>query len=168
MRIVPHRLWSWAMIVGLAAGSLFALDKARVETRVDQAIAKYGVSGKGVIFALIARGIDWQSNDFRNADGTTRIAYIFDLTDNAGANSSGNTYGKGTIYTRDQINRALQGGAPLATRDAVGHGTVNTAIAAGNGRNSNGKYRGIAPQATIIAVKLVSDGAPAHRQRSSR
>lgn len=142
--------------------SLSALDKVRVETRVDDAVAMFGVSGRGVIFAMLDRGIDWQTNDFRNADGTTRIAYIFDLTDDTGAHASNNPYGMGTVYTQSQINQALRGGPPLATRDAIGHGTANTAIAAGNGRNSNGKYRGIAPFATIIAVKLVSDGAPAH------
>ncbi len=152
---------SSVLILALAACRLFALDKVRAETHVDDAIAKFGVSGKGVIFGMLDRGIDWQSNDFRNADGTTRIAYIFDLTDDTGAKAAGNTYGVGTIYTQDQINTALQGGPALATRDALGHGTANTGIAAGNGRN-NPKYRGIAPQATIITVKVVADGTPAH------
>src|SRR5258708_6378937 len=53
-----------------------ALDRVRPETRVDEAVSRYGVSGKGVIFAMLDRGIDWQNNDFRNNDGTTRIAYI--------------------------------------------------------------------------------------------
>ena len=63
------------------------------------------------------------------------------------------------MYTRRQFDEALSGGAPLATRDAVGHGTTSTGIPAGNGRNSaNRKYRGIAPNATIIAVKVVAGG----------
>ncbi|MDQ8186789.1 S8 family serine peptidase [Pelagicoccus sp. SDUM812002] len=57
----------------------------------------------------------------------------------------------------------MAGGSDLATRDAVGHGTTTTGIAAGNGRNSvDGKYMGIAPKASIIAVKVTSDGVPAH------
>ena len=129
----------------------------RVEAGVDRAVAALGVSGEGVIVAIMDRGIDWESNDFRNDDGTTRIAYIFDLSDDAGAGAPDNGYGRGTIYTRRQIDQALVTGAPLATRDAVGHGTTSTGIAAGNGRNSAArKYRGVAPNATIIAVKVVA------------
>jgi minor extracellular serine protease Vpr len=141
----------------------FAMDMARVETRVDDAVARFGVTGKGVLVAVMDRGIDWANNDFRNADGTTRIKYIFDLTDNAGASDPNNPYGYGTIYTEDDINSALTGGPPLATRDAIGHGTTTSGIACGNGRNSlNAQYRGVATNATLIMVKLVSDGAPAH------
>ena len=116
-----------------------------------------GVSGAGVLVAIMDRGIDWESNDFRNDDGTTRIAWIFDLSDDAGAESVDNAYGRGTIYTRRQIDRALAAGTTLATRDAVGHGTTTAGIAAGNGRNSlSRRYRGMAPNATIIAVKVVA------------
>ena len=140
-----------------------AMDLARSETRTDAAVSTYGVSGQNVVVAILDRGIDWKNNDFRNDDGTTRIKYIFDLTDNTGANAPGNAYGVGTIYTEAQINAALNGGTQLATRDAVGHGTTTSGIAAGNGRNSaNRKYRGIAPRATIIAVKFTTEGAPAH------
>ena len=110
-----------------------------------------------MIVAILDRGIDWQSKDFRNDDGTTRIAYIFDLSDDSGAADRRNAYGRGTIYTGRQIDRALAAGTNLATRDAFGHGTTTTGIAAGNGRNSaDRKYRGIAPNATIIAVKVVA------------
>ncbi len=149
-------------ILGLiiASSAILALDKVRVETRSDEASAKYGVTGKGVIFAMIDRGIDWKNKDFQNSDGTTRIAYIFDLTDSAGAKASNNPYGQGTVYTQDQINRALSGSTPLAERDYIGHGTANTAIAAGNGANVS-KYHGIAPEATIIAVKMFNVATPA-------
>ena len=152
---------AFLLIIGVGDIGL-ALDRVRVETRVDKAVAALGVSGAGVIVAILDRGIDWESNDFRNVDGTTRIAYIFDLSDDSGAAAPGNPYGRGTIYTREQINQALFSGTRLPTRDAVGHGTSTTGIAAGNGRNlPDRKYRGVAPNATIIAVK-VTGGAPAH------
>ncbi|MCY4059584.1 MAG: S8 family serine peptidase, partial [Gammaproteobacteria bacterium] len=147
---------AFLLIVG-AGGAGLAMDRVRAETGVDRAVARLGVSGAGTIVAIMDRGIDWQSNDFRNDDGTTRIAYIFDLSDDSSADDRRNAYGRGTIYTRQQIDRALAAGTMLATRDAVGHGTTTTGIAAGNGRNSPGrKYRGVAPEATIIAVKVVA------------
>ena len=146
-----------ALLLILGSGGVArAVDRVRVETGVDKAVAALGVSGAGVIVAILDRGIDWESNDFRNRDGTTRIAYIFDMCDEAGADDVENSYGRGTIYTRRQIDRALAAGTTLATRDAVGHGTTTTGIAAGNGRNSpDRKYRGVAPNAMIIAVKIV-------------
>ena len=151
------------IVAGLLSSDASGLDRVRSQIGVDAAVAQFGVTGSGVIVAVMDRGVDWKNADFRNVDGSTRIAYIFDLTDDTGAHAVGNPYGKGTIYTRQQIDTALTQGTPLATRDAVGHGTTTTAIAAGNGRNSPSlKYRGIAPEATIVSVKVVSDGAPAH------
>ena len=134
----------------------------RIEAGVDKAVEALGVSGEDVIVAMLDRGIDWENNDFRNSDGSTRIATIFDMGDDSGADAPGNAYGRGTIYTREQIDQALFSGTRLATTDATGHGSGTTGIAAGNGRNSaDRKYRGVAPNATIISVK-VTGGAPAH------
>ncbi len=140
----------------------FAIDSVRVECQIDEAIAQYGVTGQNVAVAILDRGIDWKSNDFRNDDGTTRIAYIFDLTNDSGATWQNNPYGVGTIYSREQIDSALNNQRPLYFRDAVGHGTTTSGIAAGNGRNSQDrKWRGVAPNATIICIKIVA-GAPGH------
>ncbi len=142
---------------------LQAMDMARVETGVDKASAEFKVTGQGVLVAVMDRGIDWQNDDFRNQDGSTRIEYIYDLTDDRGAKAPLNTYGMGTIYTKSDINQAIASKAPLATRDAVGHGTTTAAIACGNGRNSaDRKYRGMAPNASILVVKICADGTPAH------
>lgn len=141
---------------------LQAMDKARIETRVDEAFEAFGVDGQGVLVGVIDRGIDWKNNDFRNEDGTTRIKYIFDFGDQTGANAENNPYGIGTIFTEAQINEALSSGSDLAHRDAIGHGTTTTGIIAGNGRNSvDARFRGVAPKASLIIVKIVG-GAPAH------
>jgi minor extracellular serine protease Vpr len=143
-----------------------AMDQARIETRVDDAISKFGVTGKGVIIAILDRGIDWQNNDFRNTDGSTRIAEIFDLTDDSGSNSPTNPYGIGTVYTRQQIDGALTYQTNLLTRDALGHGTTTAGIACGNGNNL-WKYRGVAYNATILAVKIVAENVPAHDNQAA-
>jgi subtilisin family serine protease len=144
------------------------MDKARQDARVDEAVQKLGVTGSAVLVGIMDRGIDWNNADFRNPDGSTRIAYIFDLTDDTGARAPGNPYQMGTIYAREAINEALRSGVKLNTRDAVGHGTKTAGIAAGNGRNrADLKYRGVAINSTIIAIKIVSDGAAAHDDQPS-
>lgn len=106
-----------ALLLIFGSGGVgLALDRVRAETGVDKAVAALGVSGAGVIVAIMDRGIDWESNGFRNNDGTTRIAYIFDLSDDSRTRDPDNAYGRGTIYTREQIDRALAAGNMLATR----------------------------------------------------
>lgn len=151
----------------LVAGLCLALpvrgdDIVRIETRVDSARAAFGVTGAGTIVAILDRGIDYEHPDFRNPDGSTRLLYIFDMLDDSGAGDPDNPYGVGTIYTRTEIDSALASGIRLATRDAVGHGTATAGIAAGNGAASNGRFAGMAPGASLIAVKITSEGAPAH------
>lgn len=49
--------------------------------------------------------------------------------------------------------------------DDHGHGTHVAGIAAGNGFSSNGKYRGVAPEADIVAVKVAdADGSASMSQ----
>ncbi|WP_420455369.1 S8 family peptidase [Rubrivirga sp.] len=137
-------------------------DGVLEETRVDRVHAEYGLTGAGVIVSVFDRGIDYEHPDFRNADGTTRIRMIYDLVDDAGANDADNPTGFGTVYTRQEIDAALASGTRLATRDASGHGTATAGVAAGNGRASDGRYLGMAPDAELVVVKFTSEGAPAH------
>ncbi len=142
-----------------AALSASAMDLVRQETKTDLAVSTYGVTGKGVVVAILDRGIDYTNPDFRNADGTTRIKWMLDMSGQNGCPGSPAP----VEYTEAQINAALSGGTPLGERDAVGHGTVTTGLAAGNGRAfASQKYRGIAPDADLVIVKLTSEGAPAH------
>src|SRR5690242_9710912 len=57
-----------------------ALDLARQNSGTTAAQSKYGVTGKGVVIAILDRGIDYQHPDFRNADGTTRIKWMLDMS----------------------------------------------------------------------------------------
>ncbi len=116
-----------------------------------------GLTGRGVLVAIIDSGIDYTHPDFRNADGTTRIAALWDQTA-AGTPPEG--YLDGVLYTRDRIDAALRGertetGESLVPEtDLSGHGTHVAGIAVGNGRASGGRYRGVAYESELLVVKL--------------
>ncbi len=107
------------------------------------------LTGKGVLLAVIDSGIDYAHPDFRNPDGSTRIYKLWDQTLDA-------------IFSEEEINTALS--APTLderlsicpSQDISGHGTHVTGIAAGNGRASQGTYRGVAYEAELLIVKLGS------------
>lgn len=120
-----------------------------------------GLSGAGVLFACVDSGVSYTHPDFRNEDGSTRILYLWDQTI-AGNPPMG--YTRGTEYTAEQINAALQAQSQSARREIVpsedisGHGTSVLGIGAGNGRGSGGRFRGVAYEADIIVVKLGTPG----------
>ena len=119
--------------------------------------------GKDVLIGIVDSGIDYENPDFRNADGTTRILALWDQTLQNGKPPQG--YHIGTEFTSEQINEALRIGVReeryriVPSRDTSGHGTAVAGIAAGNGRGSkNGKYRGAAPEAGLLIVKMGGAG----------
>ena len=119
--------------------------------------------GKGVLIGIVDSGIDYENTDFRNADGTTRILALWDQTIQNGKPPEG--YHIGTEFTSEQINEALRMEVReeryriVPSRDTSGHGTAVAGIAAGNGRGSkNGKYRGAAPEAGLLIVKMGGAG----------
>ncbi len=125
----------------------------------------FNLFGEGVLVAIIDSGIDYSHPDFRNEDGTTRISTIWDQT------IPGNPplgYDIGTLYTSNQINEALRTPMPermeiVPSTDLSGHGTHVAGIAAGNGRASNGLYKGVASLSELVIVKLgvsISDSFP--------
>jgi hypothetical protein len=142
------------------SASAHALEEARAETRTDQAAEAFGVSGKGVTIAVLDRGISWRHPDFLNEDGTTRIYKMLDMS---GQNLCDQANPAAVEYTAADINNALTGGTDLGMRDAVGHGDSTAGVAAGNGRGlPDRRYRGIAPEADLVVVKMTSEGTPAH------
>lgn len=118
------------------------------------------LSGKGVLIAVIDSGIDYSHPDFRNEDGTTRIAALWDQTLSSGMPPEG--YRTGSLYTEEEINQALLERRPenrrmiVPSTDLSGHGTHVAGIAAGNGRASSGRYRGVAYESTLLIVKLAA------------
>lgn len=103
------------------------------------------LSGRGVFVGMIDSSIDYFHPDFRNPDGTTRIEWL---------------YADGVAYDSRQINEALEADTREAAlsivpvTDSSGHGTHVAGIAAGNGRASAGRNRGIAYESPLIVVKL--------------
>ncbi|MBO5259533.1 MAG: S8 family serine peptidase [Agathobacter sp.] len=120
-------------------------------------------SGKGTLVAIIDSGIDYTHPDFRNADNSTRILALWDQTiasDPALDRLPPTGYSLGSLFPKDTINKALQASSIeermgiCPSQDLSGHGTAVAGIAAGNGRASNGTYRGVAYQADLLVVKL--------------
>ncbi len=131
----------------------------RDETGANAAEAKYGATGAGATVVIMDRGIDWDHPDFIKPDGTTRIKWLYDMSPEHPAPVE---------YSEAQINAALSGGPPINSRDAVGHGTVTAGLAAGNGAAVAGSdFRGMAPGADLIIIKVTSEGAPAHDDQPS-
>lgn len=130
----------------------FAINQAKAVSCIDYVQVEGSayspfLTGQGVLVAVIDSGIDYYHSDFQNEDGTTRILELWDQTSDR-------------VYTREEINEALARNGRAAAREVVpsvdgsGHGTAVAGIAAGNGRENNGQYRGVAFNSELLIVKL--------------
>lgn len=129
-----------------------------------------GLSGEGVLVAVLDSGIDYYLQDFRNPDGSSRIAFLWDQTLQAetlnenGRQEAGAAYAPpehfsiGVEFSKEQIDRALAAGnredafLQVPSLDRSGHGTSVAAIAAGS--NPNPLLRGVAAGSELLVVKL--------------
>ena len=112
------------------------------------------LQGTGVMIGFVDTGMDYQNPIFRNLDGSTRIAGIWDQTVQTGEAPEGFLYG--SEYTRERINQALQNENPrtiVPSIDENSHGTFLASIAAG-GANEENQFIGAAPDSSIAMVKL--------------
>lgn len=129
----------------------FQVDVGRQVSCIDAVQeAPYDLTGGGVLVGIVDSGIDLANPDFRNEDGMTRVAALWDQADRE--------------YTAKEINDFLNAegtGQPAVQQplsaDSSGHGTAVAGIAAGNGRGSEGRrYRGAAPESELVIVKMKS------------
>lgn len=140
-----------------------------------------GREGEGVIVGVLDFGIDWCHGDFiGDTSGRSRILFLWDqnLTPerngetSADVGNDGNaTNDYGVEYTAPQIDAALNSGdcalpdpanRQVRSADTDGHGTHVAGIAAGdgsatNGQEPSGKYKGVAPKANLIVIRLKED-----------
>lgn len=135
---------------------------SRNEAKIDLVQSQYGLSGEGVLTIMMDRGIDYRHPDFIDENGETRIAFIFDLLDDTGANDTDNPYGMGTIYDAQEINAELMNGTANINTDLFGHGTATTGIFCGNGSGITDaeRFRGVAYNSTIISIIVTKDFVP--------
>lgn len=104
-----------------------------------------GLSGRGVLVAVLDSGIDFFLPDFRNADGSSRIAFLWDQE-------------LEQEFSKEELDRALTEQSREAVYERIpsidrsGHGTAVAAIAAGS--NPSELLRGTAPEAELLVVKL--------------
>lgn len=106
-----------------------------------------GLTGRGVLVAVIDSGISYWNNDFRRADGSTRIRFLWDQV-------------LDREYSAEEIDAALATGSRQAALqlvpsiDTSGHGTAVAGIAAGNGGERGAAYAGIARESDLLIVRL--------------
>lgn len=151
---VPQRLlpvisgWPQIEYVEKPKRLFFAVDEGvRTSCILPVQSARYGLTGQGVICAYLDSGIDYAHPDFRNRDGSTRILNLWDQTLNR-------------EFSSQEINEALAADSEaeryriVPSRDISGHGTHVAGIGSGNGRASEGRYRGVAYECDLLVVKL--------------
>lgn len=105
------------------------------------------LGGEGVLLGIADSGIDYRHPAFLRADGTTRIAAIWDqslMPDAVMGWQPPDGFAGGVEFSQEQINAALRSeSVSLPIRDVSGHGTAAAGIAAG-----------AAPESELLIVKL--------------
>ncbi len=135
------------------------------------------LAGTGVLVAVLDSGIDFTRPEFRDGAGRTRILYLWDQTlrpeAGNGERQPPQGFAQGVEFSAQQIDRALAESDPqqrymlLPSVDTSGHGTAVAGIAAGCLPAYEGsvagipgsQYRGAAPAASLLVVKLGLPGA---------
>jgi subtilisin family serine protease len=132
-----------------------------------------GLDGTGVVVGIVDTGLDVAHADFRNQDGSTRVAWLMaralprgvhvDLEAQFGCSMPGQS--PCAIYDAADIDALLATNlnGDQIPRDLDGHGTHVASIAAGNGGLGPGgeylsNFLGMAPNATLVIASPFSGG----------
>ncbi|HMA97501.1 MAG TPA: S8 family serine peptidase [Polyangiaceae bacterium] len=157
--------------VSWAAPRRVLLDVALPLVRADVVQRVRGLTGRGVAVGIVDTGVDVVHADLRRADGSSRIAWLLDLShpptgkhpeleQEFGCNESTTPC---AVFSSADLDELISNGvANDEPRDSFGHGTHVASLAAGNGLSSpEPKYVGVAPEATFIAVRATRDDSGA-------
>ncbi|MCR8746957.1 bifunctional germination protease/germinant receptor pseudoprotease CspBA [Romboutsia lituseburensis] len=81
---------------------------------------RYNLTGKGTILGVIDSGIDYTLSQFRDKDGNSKILYYWDQS--IGSNPP-QGFNEGTLYTNEDINKAIKGEINIPISTTSSHGT---------------------------------------------
>lgn len=155
----------------------FAFDIYQAKQRsciLPVAIGGSGLSGEGVLVAVLDSGIHYLLKDFQNEQGS-RILYLWDQTlypDETKGFLPPAGFTEGVEFTKADIDRAIAASRENMTgisvsqqtvnsqaarevvpsRDITGHGTAVAGIAAGS--SISPLYQGVAPKSDLLVVKV--------------
>jgi subtilisin family serine protease len=145
------------------------LNNASKFVFADEAIQQ-GMDGTGVVVGVADTGLDVTHPDFLDAQGHTRVAWLLDLSSpprgvhadleqKFGVAATQGSVLAGAVWSGADIDVAIAAGdMSMLPHDEVGHGTLVTACAAGNGQGGKSIYRGIAPGASIVLARITGQG----------
>lgn len=121
------------------------------------------LTGKGVLVAILDSSIDFYNENFRKGDGSSRIEALWDQSlapDAELGRVSPEGFQTGVEFTKEQIDVALASGNETEVRrliptiDVSGHGTAVAGILAAGGTTEEPFRKGVAPEASLLIVKL--------------
>jgi len=145
----------------LGAPSRPLLDHAQSLNFLPEARVDYGLDGSGVFVGLVDTGVSATHPALRNADGSTRIAWIltFDSPPLGLHPELEQAYGcsEGTcaiLSAADIDDTLLRSSGPPLPVDTIGHGTHVASTAAGR----DPMYPGIAPGSELLVVQSGDGG----------
>jgi subtilisin family serine protease len=144
------------------------LDTAGLFVEASTATAR-GLDGTGALVGVADTGLDVTHADFLDAQGHSRVAWLIDLSapprgqypdlekQYGTLDGSGNvTFG--AVWAGADLDAAMAAHASNLPQDEVGHGTLVTSCAAGNGEQGMSPYRGIAPDARLVIARVAAAG----------
>ena len=121
---------------------------------------------------MTLEGIDYQSPEFRDAQGNTRIQFLWDQTltpeqvnsilpeeyaEFVKTAAPPEGFRTGVEFSKYRIDAALGSRTPtqiVPSFDTSGHGTAVAAIAAAGGRLRSGELMGVAPESELLIIKM--------------